>query len=113
MSPAPRHNFLCRLAATDLQTFNRFAPLGRRSTAGLCPKGGIIALLLGSSKPAMVSRPWRCGNPLVFGTGQEGSEGGVADPSSPARFKDSIRQIVDPPRRLPEPVLRNSRRDVP
>ena len=42
--------------------------------------------------PAMVSPPWRCGNPLVFGTGQEGSEGGVTDPSSPARFKDSIRQ---------------------
>jgi len=76
----------------DLQTFDRSAPLGRWATAGRCPKSGIIALLLGSSKPTIVSPPWRCGNPLVFGTGQEGSEGGVADPSSPARFKDSIRQ---------------------
>ena len=81
-----------------MQTSNCTVPLGRRSTAGLCPKGGIITLLLGSSKPAMVSPPWRCGNPLVFGTGQEKWEGGVADPSSLARFKDSIRQYSQPRR---------------
>ena len=60
MSPASRHNSLCRLGATDLQIFDRSAPLGRRahcrpSSYGRenCPAARILKAGYGFSALAM------------------------------------------------------------